>query len=99
MSNPTEELAKYVVFEFHGDKQFIPKLGSIHPKKESGNELGNTQLESLQKAYLAQARELSALRSSYSLKFGRFITKSIVLSLGRIPGIKKWIINMGDRKK
>jgi quercetin dioxygenase-like cupin family protein len=98
MSNPTKELAKYVVFEFHGDKQFIAQQELIEPNQENENALTRVQLQSLKQAYLTQSSELDSLRSSYSLKFGRFITKSIVWCLGWIPPLKKWILDTSDQK-
>lgn len=90
MANPTDRVARYLVFEFHGhqvmqDRQLKPMYAvdhgtpspSVKPEKDP-------RYEQLLLKY-------KALESSYSLKFGRKLTRMIERYFGWLPPVKQMI--------
>lgn len=99
MFNPSEKVAKYIVFEFHGyhgsapnlvnQEENIRLLSETNSKLESINsELGKKIVEN-SRLLTDNKTQLSDMQMSYSWKIGRAITKSVHTALGWIPFFRK----------
>ena len=89
ISNPTQETARYLVFEFHGRqglgyKQVKPKVADLQVTPMNQSEAKSEQYEQL-------LQEYQAIESSYSLRFGRAITRMTGKYLGWLPFVRKAI--------
>ncbi|MCB0666427.1 MAG: cupin domain-containing protein [Saprospiraceae bacterium] len=91
MANPTAQQAKYLVFEFHGKH-------AVHPRqiKPAYRVLENNEEE--HQRLTEEVRQLTAenkaIRLSYSLQIGRFITRNVERFLGWFPPIRKILKDM-----
>lgn len=96
MANPTDRVARYLVFEFHGhhplqDRQVkplfaVPRPTSTPKKADASPPAKNTVDRSRYDQLMEQYR---ALENSYSLKIGRSITQTVERSLGWLPFVKR----------
>lgn len=86
MANPSEDIAKYLVFEFHGKHAVYP--ARIKPSYKIKDQFaGVTENHSGELKRLKAENE--ALKASYSLRFGRLITRNVERFLGWYPPIRK----------
>lgn len=85
MSNPTDKIARYVVFEFHGKPAVQGR--QIHPyfSSQANSAIGNIN----DGRYEKLLHEYKALEASYSLKLGRGITKAVERYLGWLPPVRQ----------
>lgn len=94
MANPTDRVARYLVFEFHGHQAlqdrkikpaFLPAIPDTTPlKRQQVPAKPGKQAE-----YEQLLAEYRALESSYSLRIGRAITKTLERSLGWLPFVRR----------
>ncbi|MCB0685698.1 MAG: cupin domain-containing protein, partial [Saprospiraceae bacterium] len=97
MKNTTEEIAKYIVFEFHGAHDFseneLAPLTMNVPKAVDEDE-DRAKLRDLERIVALHKHQVEGLERSYSLFIGRLITRSIIFLFGWIPPVKMWIKNL-----
>ncbi len=85
--NPSKQTSRYLVFEFHGrqglgDRQIRPEISDFAVSHTNQSKVNTDQYKQLLKEY-------RAIESSYSLRFGRTITRVTEKYLGWLPFVRK----------
>ncbi len=92
MSNPGQEEAHYLVFEFHGLQELLPGKWSMDTTSGLWSKPEIQQIEAMKTEISHCRSEIQSLRSSWSWKLGWMITRSVMKIVGWIPFFRDWVV-------